>query len=250
MISGVGLLNDSGIEQFRDWLRAEKSGSAAPPPTHLLTDPSTTEPLVPAVQIELEPFGRPFESRYEFGLYLSEKLAVCSKTTISRQAALWNWLTLFYIDQLAPPRSNGGRVLVDLEVYLLDHAFRHDSYYRHAVRASWLAATEHAESSKVLLIPAGRPPSGVGTLAHRGELFEQLAARQQVMGSKTVIAGACRLYLDAVSGRPRRGAGGGAGGSPRRLGLVLQQLELTYDLTACSVDQFLSLLPKEFNRWR
>lgn len=213
-------------------------------------DAAYTELLLPPVTIEQEPGGKPFASRYEFGLYLTECFRSSGKTLISRDYGLWNWLSLFYIDQLAPAFPDGTRNIRDIEVYILAPTFKHDSYYRHAIRTAWLAANEHGDHSRVLLIPAGKARPGIGVLAHRGEIIEQIAARQKLMGSTTIVAGADRMYMDAATGRPKRGAAGAEGGSSRRLPMVLSQLDLTFDLNACTVDQFLGLLPKEFDRWK
>jgi hypothetical protein len=65
-----------------------------------------------------------------------------------------------------------------------------------------------------------------------------------------MIAGAYGLYFDGRSGRPRWGAATKGEGSARRFALVIQQLELTFDTRACNTEQFLQLLPKEFDLWK
>jgi hypothetical protein len=106
---------------------------------------------------------------------------------------------------------------------------------------------EHGENAKILLIHTER--SSV-VLATRGRIFEDLASRQGILGNRTVIAAAQRLYFDATANRPRFGASGYGPGSVRRYAIVVQQLELTYDTRACGVDQFLRLLPREFSEWK
>jgi hypothetical protein len=51
-------------------------------------------------------------------------------------------------------------------------------------------------------------------------------------------------------GRPRRGLAGRLGGSANRLGIVLRQLELTYDPDEMPNGEFLRVLPREFDRWK
>jgi hypothetical protein len=82
--------------------------------------------------------------------------------------------------------------------------------------------------------------SGV-VLATRGRISEDLASRQGIFGNRTVIAAAQRLYFDEKNNSPRFGASGHGPGSVRRYAIVVQQLELTYDTRACSVEQFLHL---------
>jgi hypothetical protein len=77
-------------------------------------------------------------------------------------------------------------------------------------------------------------------------LLDQLAARQFVISSPTLIETARRLYTDPRTGRLRRGAGAKGKGSPRRLALIANQLALTYDIQHMSADQLIKLLPREF----
>jgi hypothetical protein len=246
----VRALTASGTERFQLWLKAARLGSTEAPPLACLVEEGLSEARHPGQAIERQPGSRSFESRYTFGLYLCDRLHPFAKTAISRDTGLWNWLSLYFIDQLAPPLADQRRRILDTEVYVLAPVFKYDSYYRHAIRSCWLAALEHGDASRVLLVPAGKARPGTGTLAHRGELIEQLASRQQVMGSRTIIAGAAELYLDSNTGRPKSGAAGRNGGSPRRLAAVIQQLDRTYDLNALTVEQFLDLLPGEFDRWK
>ena len=106
---------------------------------------------------------------------------------------------------------------------------------------------EHGENAKVLLIHTERSSA---VLATRGRIFEDLASRQGILGNRTVIATARRLYFDDKHNRPRLGASGHLQGSVRRYAIVVQQLELTHDTRACSVEQLLALLPREFSEWK
>jgi hypothetical protein len=110
-----------------------------------------------------------------------------------------------------------------------------------------MAVREHGNNARVLLVHTER--SGV-VLATRGRIFEELAGRQGILGNRTVIAAAQRLYFDEKNNWPRFGASGDGPGSVRRYAIVVQQLELTYDTRACGVEQFLRLLPREFNEWK
>jgi hypothetical protein len=184
----------------------------------------------------------------EFGSYLNGLLSPLDRRVISRHHGLWTWLALYYFDQLCPRSGDGSRKVLADEAYVLPAKYDFRSYYRHLVRMPWLAVADHGDNARVLLVPAGR--SSEAPLATRGEIIEQLASRQAVLGNARVIAAVNRLYFDQAANRPRRGAGGSKGGSPRRLALVLQQLDLTFDLAACDESRLLSLLPREFDRWK
>lgn len=250
MTDMVRTLNKDGMSRYLSWLETTKNGAKEAPPNEILLDPQYSEILNSSVYVDRQPEDSSFNSRLDFGLYLKDKLSAFDKTEISRLAGVWNWLSLYYIDQLAPPAADNSRTILNLEVYFLEAGFNFRTYYRHAVRTPWLAAYEHGLESRVLLVPAGKPRSGVGILAHLGEIFEQLASRQWTFGNTTIIQCAGRLYLDPETNKPGKGTGGSGAGSPRRLAEVINQLELTYDLNACSVEQFMGLLPKDFDRWK
>lgn len=240
------VLTPRGTERFRAWLiRGATIGE--PTPRALLIDPECSSPLAQTIEIEATPGGAPFANRYDFGAYLRNTLAPLDPVAIARDIGLWNWLSLYYFDQLCPSRSERTRSLLATEVYVLSPDRKYRQVFRHLVRGPWYAVREHGENAKVLLIHTER--SGV-VLATRGRIFEELASRQGILGNRTVIAAAQRLYFDEKINRPRLGASGYGSGSVRRFAIVVQQLELTYDTRACSVDQLLSLLPREFNEWK
>jgi hypothetical protein len=239
------VLTSRGTERFRAWL-TRGAAAGEPTPRALLIDPECSAPLAQMIEIEAAPGGKPFTNRYDFGVYLRNRLAPLNPVAIARDTGLWNWLSLYYFDHLCPSASEGTRGLLATEVYVLSPERKYRQVFRHLVRGPWYAACEHGENAKVLLIHTER--SGV-VLATRGRIFEDLASRQSILGNRTVIAAAQRLYFDNKYNRPRFGASGYGPGSVRRFAIVVQQLELTYDTRACSVDQLLSLLPREFNEW-
>ena len=239
-------LTDEGIDRFRSYLDRIGDGAKEQPPLVLLTDPVFSEPVAGGVALPRNPPEDVLRDRFTFGSWLKDLLAPLQQNTLPRDYRLWNWLSLRFFDQLCPAAGDGIRRLRRDEAYILDAAFSHTKYYRHLVRMAWMAVSLHGEYGKVLLKPRSvdGPP-----LAGSGEIVEQLASRQSLFGNTTLIEGAYRLYFSEDEQRPRRGAGGSSAGSPRRLATIVQQLDLTYDLRECTPDQFISLLPKEFNRW-
>ncbi len=247
MTDTVRVLNDAGIERFRDYLSTLRSGVPATVPGGLLADPSTSEPFQAATAIERAPAGARFLDQYKFGIYLRDRFASLAAASITMNYRLWSWLALYYFDELCPADGCGKRDVRADEAYILDRKFKYENYYRHLVHTPWLAVCQHGVKSQVLLIPASSP--GSSPLSKRGEIQEQLAARQKILGNRAIVAGAYRMYFDKAKRRPKRGSAGSGPGSSRRLALVVQQLELTYDLAACSPEQVIGLLPKEFDRW-
>ena len=219
MLDPVRVLNEAGSRLFREFVERAKAGSTEAPPFHLLTDNATSEPSGLDVAVE----QRTFVSRIEFGRYLADAFSAIERRRISRDAGLWNWLALFYFDQLCPSDSTGHRKVLGAGHYVLEGRFAYNRYYRHLVRFPWFATVLHGERAAILLTAAGKATPGIGQW---GELSEQLAGYQDILGSRAAVEVAARLYLDA-DGKPVRGAASPSGpGSVRRLSMVLRQLAM------------------------
>jgi len=231
-------LNETGIAAFRDYVR---DGADGPPPHHLLESPETSAPLATALQ----PGTGQFEDRYVFGVYLNTLLRSFDPAAISGDAGLWSALALFWFDRLCPADASGNRSPDKEYRYVLSSDYRH--YYRHLVRSPWQLVKDHGEASRFLLIS---PRKQTHPLSVHGEILEQFGGRQQVLGSKPIVKAANKLYFDVKKERPRTGVAGNGRGSARRFGLVLRQLDLTYDPECMTDGAFISILPDEFERWR
>lgn len=231
------ILNETGLQRFREYIAAVKMSPSLPPPHELLEDGRFSEPFSPLVEVA----PQQFENAYDFGVYLNAALAGCEPREISRNHALWSWLALLFFDVIARPNASGARKILEEAVYVLDQRFKFQRYYRHQVRTPWLAVQKHGEAAKVLLVAAKG-----GT---RTEVGEQLGAYPDLFGSQNIIATAYRLYFDVEAQKPKRGTSGKLGGTPRRLTAVVRQLQLTYDLNDCPIEEFLGLLPREFSKW-
>jgi hypothetical protein len=230
----VRCFNDRGLAEFSRWIR---NGAAGVVPASLLADNELSAPMA---QSRISEVPR-FKDRYELGVFLVELLAPYDPHLISYNKGLWSWLAALFFEQLAPADAEGKRTLRRSYVYVLSES---RLYYRHLVRGPWYLVRTHGERSRYLLEPMRTDDSA--PLSRQSYLLDQLAARQFVISSPTLIAVARRLYTDPRTGRQRRGAGGKGKGSPRRLALIANQLALTYDIHNMSVDQFWKILPSEF----
>lgn len=237
-MSKVRILNDAGMQRFREYVAAGRADPSLPPPFEILENGNYSEPFSSDIDVE----QREFENAYEFGVYLNSVLAGCEAREISRNHALWSWLALFFFDVISKPGASGDRKILEEAVYVLDGRFSFRRYYRHLVRTPWLAVRMHGELAKVLLISGGR--------GARSEINEQIGAHPDLFGCKTVIDAAYKMYFDEEAQKPKRGASGKGAGTPRRLAAVVSQLQLTYDLSDCPIGEFLGLLPREFSKWQ
>lgn len=208
----------------------------------LLTDSSFVERLPGDRKVPQTEFA----DRYEFGLALVALLSDQDPQIVSFDRGLWSWLAAFYFEQLCPIGPDGKRNLRKEYVYLLTDT---RTYYRHLVRTPWFLVKTHGERCRFLLV--GRKDELAVPLSRQSYLLDQLAARQFVITSPSLVGAAARLYSDPRTGQPTRGAGAKGSGSPRRLALIANQLSLTYDIHGMPVDQLMKILPEEFGaRWR
>ncbi|HCO27060.1 MAG TPA: hypothetical protein DIT97_30135, partial [Gimesia maris] len=91
------------------------------------------------------------------------------------------------------------------------------------------------------------------------DIVEQLASRQELVTNGSLLGTATALYLNKETSRAKRGVttteklNGRTRGKPgtvRRLIDVYKQFDLAWDLYAMDTESVVSILPKEFNRFR
>ncbi|MGP0059738.1 MAG: hypothetical protein ACLPID_10675 [Beijerinckiaceae bacterium] len=228
----VRRLTQAGIDQFREWL---SKGAPSPAPVILLASPETSEPVEGTSTVEQCDFA----TRLELGEYLRDRLGGVPTARIRFDAGLWDWLSLFYINDLAPLGANGTREMKQIYRYTLE--LKNRMWSRHVVRMSWMAVVDHGKFARIMLaLP----------ITKQSEVLEQLAGQQEVFGARSVVEAADKLYWDEDSDTLKRGAQGKAAGTPRRLVRFMRQLRRTYDPPAMTADQLIGTLPREFERWK
>ena len=232
------VLNDNGVDSFSDWLERGAKGAR---PSYLLTDSSTAAEKFPESLVD---GGREFGDRYEFGKYLQEQLLPLDDGTLESDRNFWSTLALIWFDKLCPQTGAGARKVDKTYRYVLSPHFRH--HYRHLVQPCWQLVRDHGENARFMLLASRRQGDRLG---RHGDILEQIGARQSSLRNKVVIEVAAAMYSSPDSGRPARGAAGRGGGSARRLGTVLRQLDLTYDFELLGAVGLRALLPREFDRW-
>lgn len=228
-------LTETGIEMFREYLRAARLDPTLKLPMADLQEVERSTVVSPQIDVDE---SRRFDSKLDFGLYLKEVLApIWHARSIDGDRGIWTFLAVAYFDQLCPVRAGARKVSAD-DHYILSKDWQRQ--YRHKVRTPFVATMLHGQNARVVL---------AGTLDVHGEATEQLLSRQQIYTNVALFEALDRLYVDEA-GALRRGAASKTGGSLRRLGKVLRQYDLTYDLHAMNADDICGLLPKEFDRFR
>jgi hypothetical protein len=224
-------LTAEGQHAFKAWLEQGGPGTA---PFHLLTDPATSEALAAQATVA----KRSFASRLELGEYLVSALASLPAQSIRFDSGLWDWLTLFYIDELLPQGAGGRRDVREIVRYALE--LRNRKWSRHIVRMSWMAVKDHGIFARVMLAVA---------ISKHTDVMEQIGGQQEAFGASAVVELADKLYFDPKAGALRRGAQGKGGGTPRRLVRFMRQFRRTYDPPGMTAQQILESLPGEFEKW-
>ena len=228
-------LTHAGRRAAAEMLARVRSGDVTGPSMAEVEQASLSRPL--SVTFE-DPSSDDLKTRWHLGSWLVKTL---SEVEEQLDAGVWSWLALHLFDTVCP-LEDGTRQPGEDARYLLE-AGDYRKAYRHLLAGPFLLMRAHrgdAESVRGLLATSPDAP---------GEVYEQLAARKYTVTSRAVVQVATRLYFDSYTGKLKRGAGGSAGGSPRRFSEVLQQFDLTYDLQKIPTERLLGILPKEFGRF-
>jgi hypothetical protein len=233
MSTPIRRLNERGLKFFQDYIGRIAGGDKIDPPVPILSNDDWSEPVDFTRQIE----EKTFETRYEMGEYLEQLFRDINPQDIISDTGLWSWLALFWFDQLCPAKADGSRKPSKPYNYILSPNYNHRP--RHALRTTWQLVSGYGDTARFLL--SKRPNE-------RGELMEQLAARQFFIGCKGIIETASRLYSDPARNTFKVGSTSQKRkGNIRRFISYLQQLELTYDLYTLPRDEIINMLPAEYS---
>lgn len=230
------VLNEKGIEKFREYLNELREGSTEDPPRELLTDPWFSSKMPGEVKVE----KRTFANRQEAAKYLFELFQIFSQAQIDQNIGLWSWLSLYYFDEVCPKNNVGRRIPGHDSRHILDLDYRR--YYRHLLIGPYYVYRLHGWPVSILLY---------GPLHKPSKYYEELSSRKEFITNKGVIEAANKLYFDDAAGKPKRGGSSNKGpGTLLRFIDVIKQLDLTYDLYSMTGEEIMALLPSEFDEWR
>lgn len=232
-------LTPAGLARMHTWLDQLAVEGRAVDAVALFDEPEHSEVVEPRIDIE----SRPFASRHEWACYIDAKLAAHPQGSLQTDRGLWAWLSLFYFDQVCPPGADGRR-RVGARARYISSGSDYRTYYRHLLEGPWRVVRAHRDRPERALAVLAGP------LHAPGELAEQLMSRMDLVTSPSVMQTATTLYIHPGTRKPKRGAGGAKGGSPRRFADVLLQFDRTYDIYAMPHERLLTLLPREFDRFK
>ena len=229
-------LNEQGLDEFGRFVQELRNGGKQNTLSGLLTSGETSLPL----DFELDIDDITFANRYELGQYLTEKLEPVDGRFYVGDTGFWSALALYWFDQLCPVKTDGTRKPAMVYNYILSENYNHRP--RHAIFTTWQLVSKYGEDARFLLSKE---------LPVRGELIEQLMARQYYLGCEGVMKTASKLYYDTEHKTFKKGsAGRTSAGCVYRFVSWLQQLEINYDLFSMELDDLLQLMPVEFDRFK
>ena len=231
--------NSDGMARFSNYRALLTLEPTLEPPLELLEDPALTELLPGDVDVP----KRKFTNRLEAGCFLNELMDEAGIQLPERNQGLWTWLTLYFFDEVCPADGNGRRSPKD-EARLIPLLDNHQRFYRHLLVGPFLIVRAHRAQPERAIAMLCNP------LWKPGEIVEQLASRKELVTNGAVADVATKLYYDPNTKSFKRGAGSDVKGAARRLATLFNQLDLTFYLYGMSCNELLSLLPKEFDRFR
>jgi hypothetical protein len=233
------VFDPKGIDAVHALLDAMAAGDATDVPDSLLQDSSLSQDAA----IDLGSVPKSFTTRFELALWLNRSMGRFLESDQADQVGAWTWLAMAMLDVIAPKSSDGRRKLGERARYVLEPD-NWNRYYRHLLAAPCRVMRAHFDELQITrAILAGAPNSP-------GDVYEQVASRQEVVTSPPLVRLTKILYWDGAAATLKRGAGGKGPGSARRLAAILRQLELTWDLVEVPDEALTSLLPKrEFSRF-
>jgi hypothetical protein len=235
----VKVLTPIGNKEFIDFIINLKKDDSIPIPSHILDQLPFTEVFRPEINIE----NKQFATRFEFGAYLHSIFKDYPRDTLVKNEGLWNWLSLFYVDQLIPENVRGKKIVGEISRYAYNSHYT--SFYRHLVAGSWDIYSRYGEDSKLFLYTPMNKTS---------QLILDLACRQNIISNRNLIKVVQILYWQNEGnglGAIKRGAVTKTKpGSLARLIAILNQLDTTYDFYGMNPEDILTLLPAEFDLWK
>lgn len=230
--------NDAGIATFQNYLAALRTDPSLAVPDRLLVDDAFSDEVDGSIDFEVQRL----DTRLDAAKYLWTLFEGTGLKQPERNKGLWAWLSLCLFNSTCPAEASGARK-PGADARHIPEVGNYLRYYRHLLLGPYIIYRAHRhqpEVAQVLLFqPLNRP----------GDLVEQLASRQQRVSNATFLAAATQLYL-GNDGRMKRGGGGSGRGSPRRLTRVANQFDVNWYLYAMKADDFVGLLPKEFEKFK
>lgn len=198
--------------------------------------------------------ARRFTTRYEFGEYLVAQLGHLDAQLLlaPESDGFWAWVAAVYFDQLSAPTARSKKPKKREHFLVVRHGFKGSLHYRQGPRTAFEMTLVHGEFARVCLS---------GPMGEFGDMAEQLTSRFNIAHDKGYFRAAYALYLrdgKLIKGAASRakkpknrkpGEWAGLGGAGR-LAKAFSRLTITYDTAEMTSEDIVTVLPREFNRFK
>jgi hypothetical protein len=231
-------LTQAGIERFQEFLDSQGTTEAQAFDLETLTNPKFA---VLAGDTPDVPEECCFTTRFDAAEGVAPIIEAAKLEDPALDRGVWCWLSWLWFESLCATK-NGYRDPKGSERWILDLDYKR--YYRHLLAGPWFIYNTHRsdpERARALLFTDVNKP---------GELVGQIAASQELVSNPGLVEMVTCLYYDPDKKKLRRGHGDKVHGGARRLVKVIKQLDMIWDLYSTPADEFLALLPAEFDRFK
>ena len=232
--------NKEGVLVFRSYLDGLRAQTIEEIPADFYKDRKYCIPLSDEVLIDIQKF----DSKEEMVRYLYPKLRRVNIDNLYYHSPLWSWLAAVFFNSICYKDINGKYNVGASSRYILDSS-EYKRYYRHLIASPIRLYHELNNDSLSVFYLYGKPYI-------QGDIYEQLASRQEFATIHSILETCKILYWDEFNNKPKTGVAdkNNPDNLRRLLSSVLPQFQMTYDINAMNGYQILELLPKEFDLWK
>lgn len=232
--------NPAGIEAYKQLITASKANFAAGimmpavPDTLLLSDLYTS-----VTEYDLPDIPKSFDSKWELGKFIDSSIPAERSEQARTDGPMFSWLSALLFDQTTNGRKEELR---EERAYIANTGYQH--FYRHLILGPYFfyaIARDNPERSRILLCST---PDEVS------EMLAQFGANRLLYSNRSLQEVLYRLYYDPKTKKMKKGAGNKTGGASRRFTAYLNQIGINFDLSSISSDQFMAMLPTEFDKFK
>jgi len=231
--------NEAGINEVEYWLQAASIDPSIEPPYSLAESFIHTEAIGRKISKDIF-VDDAFETKMTLAIAIGQALnqAALDEESLEKDSGFWTWLVFNFVDRFMKKNQRPGEG--GLWIYTPNNWRR---AYRHKMAGVWEVFRAHRDD------PARLKAVLCMDIYTTGEIFEQMIASKRHMLSPGVMELVTKLYFDEVEQKQKRGSGGKAGGSPRRLSAVLDQLGQTFDIEELGWKALAEKLPSDFKKF-
>lgn len=255
-MSQFRVLNDKGVDVFREFLE-ESAASGTKPPRHLLTDNAYSKPFQPAIYFQI---SKKFSNKLEFGRYLNQCFddAGITRQKVANNRNFWATIVLYYFDQFCPVREDGTR---DVKMEKNDKVERYPKYIprlNSGFGEESLRGRRHLALTPYLIFDYNKDTEYQadvllsGRIDSFGDDVEQTAGRIEVISNRNLVGLIRLLYWDEANSQLWKGYSTKTrpGNINRLVADLRNQMKLTTDWYSMSAREIYDSLPSEYDYWK